>query len=363
MDYLILKRILKGNSTVGFVVQAPGFKVCRLTKADTIKLAKQGLIINARTSQGGGLLLGKGMDLRKLPTVQYDSLLKEDRGSADFISASYQNELAKIRIKAKLTQTDPSDKILNLIRKLEGRIDLEPYLSVYNGHVHIEPSTLYLWPDLAKYATSVIGLCQNRTITKDTPFAPLNRANITSICMMCNMMITEGCYLDFRGFDTSRITNANDLFSKSKVDVIGLEGLDTSNIKGMSGIFHDTSLQVWREIDYDEPYLGYIDFASILDLSAWNTRSLEDLNFAFAGFRCAVVGLNNWDVSNVVNFQYTFKDFYGNGRPDYILDLSNWKINPKANTYRMFTRCSVTVKARDERLIAALKETNTPYIM
>jgi len=70
------------------------------------------------------------------------------------------------------------------------------------------------------------------------------------------------------------------------------------------------------------------------DLNNWNTGTITDMRFAFAGARNFNGDISSWDVSNVTLFGNMFTDAW-----DFNGDISNWTINTSApvNMVNMFS--------------------------
>ena len=122
--------------------------------------------------------------------------------------------------------------------------------------------------------------------------------------------------------------------------------------------FHDWELVDRAESDFDILDAGPFaadDVYDTLDLSHWNTRNVIFMQKAFKNCHYDLVGLENWDVSRVVDFSEAFCDYKPSSAIDGVLDLSNWKLNPTAKTQGMFRWCKADVIATDPTLLKALK--------
>ena len=115
---------------------------------------------------------------------------------------------------------------------------------------------------------------------------------------------------DISGWDTSDLEDAGSMFAyRGTTDltrlenIIGIDTIDTSSLKNISGIF------------YENQYFN-------ADLSSWDTSHLEDISYAFYGaYRFDTAKLKHWNVSNVSQMNEAFGDnagsFIGSEIPDW----------------------------------------------
>lgn len=70
-----------------------------------------------------------------------------------------------------------------------------------------------------------------------------------------------------------------------------------------------------------------------LNLTGWNDEPFDGVTFRnmFREFPSDIVGLENWNVGNVVSFRAMFRDF-----PNDIVGLGNWNVGNVENMARMF---------------------------
>ena len=95
--------------------------------------------------------------------------------------------------------------------------------------------------------------------------------------------------------------------------------IDTSKITNMSGLF------VYN-IFNDSDFTGKNG-----DISNWNVSNVEDMNFMFKNSKFNG-DISNWDVSNVKDMRYMFYDSPFNG------DISNWDVSNVNYMSYMFSK-------------------------
>lgn len=125
-------------------------------------------------------------------------------------------------------------------------------------------------------------------------------------------------------WDASCITSMYAMFAgaKSLPDALALKSWDTSNVTDMRFMFAgDLSLKY-------------------IDVSNWNTHKVTSMknmfqvgeNYMGNGQLCEILGLGNWDVSNVTDMTCMF---YGAGQmTEY--DISNWNVSKVESMNHMF---------------------------
>ena len=86
---------------------------------------------------------------------------------------------------------------------------------------------------------------------------------------------------------------------------------------------------------------GYSAATFTLDLSSWDTSSVQDMSWMFgdcAGYSAttwSINGLSSWDTSSVTNMNYVFY-LAGYSAATFTLDLSSWNTSNVTNIYGMF---------------------------
>lgn len=383
MQLKIIRRILDGTHTIGYEVLSDRNEIKRLDRNTTVEAIKQGLIINATLQRGTNNIRGLGIDLRTIPSIQKDEILAsknnvtqnkpveaghKSQNNRRFVYADYHPLLEQIVTKAKLVGTDPSSAIFKLIDRIEGCEGAANYLEYYNGTISIQAFGLSEAPQYIKYVTSLERLCHKHIFRQDIRLDGISIPNCKSTAsMFCGCLIMGDGYLDISGLDTQYIINADKMFKRCIGNIGGIEKLNTSNMLDISEIlcgagpaidFHDWELVDRAESDFDILDAGPFaddDVYDTLDLSHWNTRNVIFMQKAFKNCYYDLVGLENWDVSRVVDFSEAFCDYKPSSAIDGVLDLSNWKLNPTAKTQGMFRWCKADVIATDPTLLKALK--------
>lgn len=383
MQFKIIRRILDSTHTIGYEVLSDRNEIKRLDRNTTVEAIKQGLIINATLQRGTNNIRGLGIDLRTIPSIQKDEIIasknnvtqnkpveagRKPQNNRRLVYADYHPLLEQIVTKAKLVGTDPSSAIFKLIDRIDGCAGAANYLEYYNGTISIQAFGLSEAPQYIKYVTSLERLCHKHIFRQDIRFDGISIPNCKSTAsMFCDCLIMGDRYLDISGLDTQYIINADKMFKRCIGNIGGIEKLNTSNMLDISEIlcgagpaidFHDWELVDRAESDFDILDAGPFaddDVYETLDLSHWNTRNVIFMQKAFKNCHYDLVGLENWDVSRVVDFSEAFCDYKPSSAIDGVLDLSNWKLNPTANTQGMFRWCKADVIATDPTLLKALK--------
>lgn len=384
MQFKIIRRILDGTHTIGYEVLSDRNEIKRLDRNTTVEAIKQGLIINATLQRGTNNIRGLGIDLRTIPSIQKDEIITsknnvtqnkpveagyKPQSNRRFVYADYHPLLEQIVTKAKLVGTDPSNTIFKLIDRIDGCEGAANYLEYYNGTISIKEFGLSEAPHYIKYVTSLERLCHKHIFMEDIRLDGISIPNCKSTqSMFCDCLIMGDGHLDISGLDTQYIINADKMFKRCIGNIGGIEKLNTSNMLDISEIlcgagpaidFHDWELVDRAESDFDILDAGPFaadDVYDTLDLSHWNTRNVIFMQKAFKNCHYDLVGLENWDVSRVVDFSEAFCDYKPSSAIDGVLDLSNWKLNPTAKTQGMFRWCKADVIATDPTLLKALKD-------
>ena len=114
-------------------------------------------------------------------------------------------------------------------------------------------------------------------------------------------------YVDISGWDTSNVTTMADMFyycTKLK-KIIGIENLDVSKLRCTNSMFYGCENLVE------------------LDLTNWNTISLENMSYMF--YNCSnlkiIKNIENWQLPNIMDVSYMFHNCV-----KLDVDLSNWDL-------------------------------------
>ncbi len=129
-----------------------------------------------------------------------------------------------------------------------------------------------------------------------------------------------GKTIKFNGFDTSKVTDMDSMFSRCRnITSLDLSGWDVSNVTDMYSMFS-----------------GCISITS-LDISGWDTSKVTDMSGMFDGCsKLTSLDLRNFNTSNVTDMEGMF----ANCSSLTSLDLSGWITPPNTNMENMFCYCS-----------------------
>ena len=175
-----------------------------------------------------------------------------------------------------------------------------------------------------------------------------NGFDTSKVTDMNNMFV--GCRnmtsLVLSGWDTSNVTDMSSMFSGCRsLTSLDLSGLDTSNVTRMSNMFEScrslTSLDLSGLNTSNVKYMVYMfnwcDSLTSLNLSSFVTSSVISMAGMFNGCSSLTsLDLSSWDVSNVTNMVGMFDDCSGL----ISLDLSGWNPRNVTGMEGMFSNCS-----------------------
>ena len=99
-----------------------------------------------------------------------------------------------------------------------------------------------------------------------------------------------------------------------------LNDIPTGSVKTMKNLFAK-----------DRQFTGLTDFPGIMPIDLWDTSSVEDMSYMFAGAYNFNGDINNWDTSNVTNMQSMFS-----GASSFTTIISNWDTSSVINMSYMF---------------------------
>ena len=111
---------------------------------------------------------------------------------------------------------------------------------------------------------------------------------------------------------------------------------DFSHIfKGYENVKHIIGLEDWdvsNVKNMEGMFQGCINFNS--DLSNWDVSNVKNMNFMFYNCKTFNSDLSKWDVSNVVDMGYMFYNC-----DNFNSDLSKWDVSSVRDMYGMFWNC------------------------
>ena len=179
--------------------------------------------------------------------------------------------------------------------------------------------------------------------------------------------------INVSGFDTSKVTNMMHMFADSSVkEIKGLEYFNTANVIAMVGMFQGSQLS---EIDVSSFNTSKVDDMSYMfskiptesdDASGMST-SINDKNYLARKLittpgddsdqgvdaKVKIIGLNNFDTSNVTNMSSMFMETLVG-----TLDLSSFDTSKVTDMYAMFYKCNAlkTIYASDKFVFTSVEK-------
>ena len=121
--------------------------------------------------------------------------------------------------------------------------------------------------------------------------------------------------IDLSGFNTSKVTNMQGMFSGSHFPFIDIRHFDTSNVTNMESMFADlhkvtsldlSGLNVKKVSNIQYIFSGSNDLQS-LNLSGWELDSITNMSFMFNGLKQLIsLNLTAFTTKNVTNMSYMF---------------------------------------------------------
>lgn len=128
-----------------------------------------------------------------------------------------------------------------------------------------------------------------------------NTSSVTSMVQMFTRTVfTDGKQPDLSKWDTSKVTNMRSMFRSSNIVDSGIGSWDVSSVKTMSRMFEGpvTVIDPTQPTDpYDHPFNG--------DIGGWNTSSLEYCDSMFQG-SLFNQNIGAWDMSKVISTKKMF---------------------------------------------------------
>lgn len=195
--------------------------------------------------------------------------------------------------------------------------------------------------------TGLFKNCENLAYLKlPKNFITSKVTNISDMFNGCKKLTS----LDFSGWDTSNITEMNNLFKNSGIKIIDISNWDLSSLKvstdkwqiGFKDMFKDSqcetiklpNMNFGKDVKYDFSGLSYLKSFYAPELV--NTNITDVNNMFFKDKELKYVDMHDWDVSSVTNMDSMFS----NCSSLTSLDLSNWDVSSVTSIVGMFYRCS-----------------------
>ncbi|WP_285110168.1 BspA family leucine-rich repeat surface protein [Pediococcus sp. AC40] len=143
--------------------------------------------------------------------------------------------------------------------------------------------------------------------------------------------------VDFKGFDTSKITSMSFMFFNTGFKSLDLSGFDTSQVTSMYGMFDNAGkLSSLNIKNFDTRKVDSMGFmfnnviAHDLDVSSFNTSNVNNMEGMFDGTSVDKLDLRNFDTSKVGTMEYMFLNSAVSQ-----LDISSFTIGDEVNTSTM----------------------------
>lgn len=174
-------------------------------------------------------------------------------------------------------------------------------------------------------------------------YAPIN-------CYMYFSNLTNAIKIDLSNFDTSKVTNMQDLFSHcTSLVYLNIENFNTLNVTDMGGMFYycesftslDLSMFDTSNVTSMQRMFGHCYALTSIDLSSFNTSKVTSMYHMFLGCNSLEsIDLSNFDTSNVATMDAMFTKCYALKE----LDLSNFNTSKVTNMDNMFQYCTSLTK-------------------
>ncbi len=150
--------------------------------------------------------------------------------------------------------------------------------------------------------------------------------------------------LDLNSFDTSKVTDMNNMFNTCKATIAGFDKFNTSKVKDMNNMFYNSYFSTPLDLSSfdtsnvtDMSYMFSNSRATTLNLSSFNTSNVTNMEGMFTYNAASSLDLSSFDTSNVTNMNLMFK---GSSAPS--LDLSSFNVQNVTSMRYMFHESSAT---------------------
>jgi len=160
-------------------------------------------------------------------------------------------------------------------------------------------------------------------------------------------------------YDTSGVTEMNELFKDASSFNFDISAWDTSNVTSMWRMFYGarsfnkplSSWNVSRVTDFTQMFRGAENFNG--DISRWNTASATDMSYMFYIARSFNQPIGSWDVSSVSNMRAMFDmDWYYSA--NFNQPLNSWNVahvTDMSSMFRSSTRFNQDLNAWNVRAV------------
>ena len=169
---------------------------------------------------------------------------------------------------------------------------------------------------------------------------------------LINMITKEikqnGNECNLNHIDVSKINNLDNVFwySDTKNFNGDISQWDVSKVESMQGLFElsdfEGDISDWDVSKVENMALMFCGAAFDGNLSTWDVSNVENMEYMFNSsmYSGKNGNISKWNVSKVLNMEQMFYN------SNFNQDISNWRINPKCEIYRMFDDCPIKKKYR-----------------
>lgn len=338
--YRIAKRILDGQSIIGYQVVGTDGSEARLSKQDVIRLAQAGLLTNATYNKSTQSLSGLGYtDLRTIESVQYSDIMKSRKSVTTENKSQSNHDKAKeyMDYYDKLNREQPFS--FELLSK--DRVRLTKANDRTNDREVVIPSfvTEILTRDQAHYydMEPPFKRCKFSSVSWDNPKKAISLQGVFSEMQSKSLSI--------RLSHPEYVTDTSEMFYMcEQAEYIDISGLNTVNVQDMHGMFKVCSrlknidlsgLNTAKVTDMSEMF-NWCASLEALDLRAFNTSNVKDMHSMFD--RCMALkqlNVGSFNTSSVLYMQAMFNQCTSIEE----LDISNFDTSNVRDISTMFYGC------------------------
>lgn len=270
MRYKILKRILRGQRTIGYQLLCESGGTVNISKERTLEAAKKGLIVNATYNRRTNSLSGTwDTDLRSLPIIQATNYSQSEQPRVLHPNKS-NHELARAYIsKQKILGVAPIKvEYLDNDRVMLIQVPRDTYKETFVVPSFITDFFINNDPIWNNSNKEVFCQCEINKID----FSKMDTSKLKNITSLFRGI--DSAELRITGLNTKNVVYMSKLFGAClRIEHLDLRGLDTHNVEFMSDMFNGC----WFLNNLD---LSMLDTSSVLTTASMfeDCRSLKSLN-------------------------------------------------------------------------------------
>lgn len=349
MKYKLIRKVNHGKMLIGYELQQENGNIVNMLKSEVLKLAHQGLIVNAVYNARSKSLSGSsGTDLRRLPTVQYKELkgakkskekVPQQPKSNHALAKQYietKEASGKLDIKVEFLPNDEVRLVEVLDKNNTGTFVMPTFITEHDSFKdYTFMSDLYVRGPFSgcKFTNAVINhsytdwtglfgdMDSDKLSIKYNGKDPVKSLRYAfSACRLASV-------IDLNNLDNSHVKSMRGIFLFcTKLTKLDLKGFNTSNVTDMAYMFrYCTSL---IEADFSNFNTSKVtsmrgmfceSAIKVLDLRRFDTREVTDMHFIFSGSEAKKIMLSGFNTSKVTRMDYMFSRVK---LPE--LDLSNF---------------------------------------